>query len=153
MHHRLLGDAYLRWASFRATNLRSASLRGVDLHNANFHSAELIGTDFGLTHAGSTNFANVGLSHAIGLETLQHEGPSPVAVDTIYKSKGKIPEVFLRGCGVPEEFIAYIGLMVGWRLSITRASSATRPRTKCSPTGCVPTCRRRACGADLLPMR
>jgi hypothetical protein len=28
-------------------------------------------------------------------------------------SRGKIPEVFLRGCGVPEEFIAYIGSMVG----------------------------------------
>ena len=27
--------------------------------------------------------------------------------------KGKIPGVFLRGCGVPDEFIAYIGSMVG----------------------------------------
>jgi hypothetical protein len=42
-----------------------------------------------------------------------HHGPSTIGIDTIYKSKGKIPEVFLRGCGVPDEFIAYIGSMVG----------------------------------------
>jgi TIR domain len=29
------------------------------------------------------------------------------SVDTIYKSKGNIPEAFLRGCGVPEDMIAY----------------------------------------------
>ncbi len=42
-----------------------------------------------------------------------HRGPSTIGIDTIYKSHGKIPEVFLRGCGVPEEFIRYIGSMVG----------------------------------------
>ncbi len=60
-----------------------------------------------------TNFANVDLSVAKGLETIVHVGPSTVGIDTIYKSHGKIPEVFLRGCGVPDEFIAYIGSMVG----------------------------------------
>jgi hypothetical protein len=42
-----------------------------------------------------------------------HEGPSSIGIDTIYKSRGKIPEAFLRGCGAPDEFIAYIGSMVG----------------------------------------
>jgi len=42
-----------------------------------------------------------------------NKGPSSVGIDTIYKSHGKIPEIFLRGCGVPDEFIAYIGSMVG----------------------------------------
>ena len=50
---------------------------------------------------------------AKGLETIDHRGPSTIGIDTIYKSRGKIPEVFLRGCGVPDEFIAYIGSMVG----------------------------------------
>src|SRR5208337_248617 len=36
-----------------------------------------------------------------------------VGIDTIYKSRGKIPDAFLRGCGVPDGFIAYIGSMVG----------------------------------------
>jgi hypothetical protein len=40
-------------------------------------------------------------------------GPSTIGIDTIYKSRGKIPEAFLRGSGVPDEFIAYIGSMVG----------------------------------------
>ena len=34
-----------------------------------------------------------------------------MGTDTIYKSRGKIPEVFLRGCGVPEEFIDFIRQM------------------------------------------
>jgi hypothetical protein len=41
-----------------------------------------------------------------GLETVLHEAPSTIGIDTIYQSKGKIPDSFLRGCGVPGEFIA-----------------------------------------------
>ncbi len=44
---------------------------------------------------------------------MRHEGPSTIGVDTIYRSQGKIPEVFLRGAGLPDEFIAYIGSFVG----------------------------------------
>jgi len=46
------------------------------------------------------------------LETIDHQGPSTVGVDTIYASKGKIPESFLRGCGVPENLISYIPSLV-----------------------------------------
>ena len=60
-----------------------------------------------------TNFGDLDLSVVTGLETVVHEGPSTIGIDTIYKSKGKIPGVFLRRCGVPEEFIAYIASMVG----------------------------------------
>lgn len=42
-----------------------------------------------------------------GLEAVTHEGPSTIGIDTLYKSHGNIPEAFLRGCGVPEQFIAY----------------------------------------------
>ena len=58
-------------------------------------------------------FADVDLSAAKGLGTIQHEPPSTIGIDTIYKSHGNIPEVFLRSCGIPDEFIAYIGSMVG----------------------------------------
>ena len=44
---------------------------------------------------------------------MRHEGPSTIGVDTIYRSQGKIPEVFLRGAGLPDEFIDYIGSLVG----------------------------------------
>jgi hypothetical protein len=39
-------------------------------------------------------------------------GPSTIGIDTIYRSKGKIPEGFLRGAGVPEEFITYMRSLV-----------------------------------------
>ena len=60
-----------------------------------------------------TNFGNVDLRFAKGLETVKHWGPSTIGIDTTYKSRSRIPEVFLRGCGVPDEFFAYIGSMVG----------------------------------------
>ena len=66
-------------------------------------------------HRGSdtaTIFADVDLSAAKGLETIEHHGPSTIGIDTIYKSRGKIPEVFLRGCGVPENFIEYMRSLV-----------------------------------------
>lgn len=37
-----------------------------------------------------------------------HSYPSTIGIDTLYKSAGKIPEAFLRGCGVPEDFITFI---------------------------------------------
>jgi hypothetical protein len=51
----------------------------------------------------------VDLTQARGLETVNIGPHSAIGIDTIYKSRGKIPDVFLRGCGVPDELIAYIG--------------------------------------------
>lgn len=56
----------------------------------------------------STRFANIDLSKAKGLETVIHEGPSTIGIDSIFRSKGRIPEIFLRGAGVPEGFITYM---------------------------------------------
>ena len=58
-------------------------------------------------------FGDNDLSTVKGLETVRHLGPSTVAIDTIYKSKGDIPEAFLRGAGVPEDFIVYMRSLVG----------------------------------------
>ena len=44
---------------------------------------------------------------------MSHDGPSTHRHRYHLQIRGKIPEVFLRGCGVPDEFIAYIGSMVG----------------------------------------
>jgi len=65
-----------------------------------------------------TNFADVDLSTVKGLETILHIGPSTVGVDTLYRSGGKIPEGFLRGCGVPEEFITYLPSLIGAQQAI-----------------------------------
>jgi hypothetical protein len=48
------------------------------------------------------NFCNVDLSETKGLENVRHLGPSTIGIDTIAKSKGQIPEVFLQGCGLSD---------------------------------------------------
>jgi len=47
-----------------------------------------------------------------------HLGPSHISVDTLYRSGGKISEVFLRDCGVPETFIAYLPSLIGAQQAI-----------------------------------
>ena len=115
---------------------------------ANLSRADLSGAEFSGASVARTAFADVDLSVAKGLETVVHRGPSTIGIDTIYKSRGKIPEVFLRGCGVPDEFIAYIGSMVGRPSISAAASSATRPRTRSLPSVSMPTCKRKACAAS-----
>jgi hypothetical protein len=51
-----------------------------------------------------TTFGYGDLSEAKGLDAVSHYGPSSIGVDTIYMSKGKIPEAFLRNAGLPEKF-------------------------------------------------
>ena len=80
---------------------------------ANCQGAKFKETDFKKATFGGTVLADVDLSTAKGLETVRHEGPSTIGVDTIYRSQGKIPGVFLRGAGLPDEFIAYIGSFAG----------------------------------------
>jgi hypothetical protein len=89
-----------------------ANLQGADLNWANFSGADLRGADFTGATAVGTTFADIDLSVAKGLETVEHKAPSTIGIDTIYKSRGKIPEVFLRGCGVPENFIEYMRSLV-----------------------------------------
>jgi uncharacterized protein YjbI with pentapeptide repeats len=123
-----LSDANLRLADLRGTDLSDATLkladlRGADLSDANLELADLCRADlFGINlsganlsgvklhgvRVGNTVFGDVDLSSAIGLETINHRSPSTIGIDTIYKSNGNIPEVFLRGCGVPDNFIEYI---------------------------------------------
>jgi uncharacterized protein YjbI with pentapeptide repeats len=99
-----LSGAYLRLANLSRADLSGAKLVGAYLHWTNVSGANLDGADFTRARARGTNFADVDLSTA-NLDAAQHDGPSTIGVDTIYKSKGKIPDVFLRGCGVPEEVI------------------------------------------------
>jgi hypothetical protein len=73
----------------------------------------LFGADLSHCQMGWTHLGNVDLSQCKGLETVEHEGPSSIGIDTIYRSDGKIPEVFLRGAGVPENFIEYMPSLVG----------------------------------------
>lgn len=117
----LLG-ANLRNANLSGAKLRVAYMVGADLCRANLTGADLTGTDLGgvdleeadLSHAlmGYTSLGRVDLSTVRGLETVRHDGPSSIGIDTIYSSKAMIPEVFLRGAGIPENFIEYMRSLV-----------------------------------------
>lgn len=60
-----------------------------------------------------TTFVSVDLTEVKGLDSVNHPGPSTIAIDTLINFKANIPESFLRGCGVPEALIAYIPSLIG----------------------------------------
>jgi hypothetical protein len=52
------------------------------------------------------------LAETKGLESCEHIGPSSIGIDTFLASEGSIPEIFLRGCDVPDQFITYARSLV-----------------------------------------
>ena len=108
-----LFGAILRRADIRGADIRGANLHGANLHGANFNRADLNRADLEEAVCRATIFADVDLSEVKGLDKIRHEGPSTVGIDTLVRSQGKIPEVFLRGCGVPDALIAYLPSLIG----------------------------------------
>jgi len=111
--------AKLSGANLGVSNLTMACMIDADLTKAsllwaNLHRSVLCGADLEEAEIGSTSFSDVFcLSCARGLESVKHSGPSSIGIDTIYRSEGKIPHAFLRGAGVPENFIEYMASLVG----------------------------------------
>ena len=128
-----LESAYLSGAKLNGAHLEGANLTRANLRNVNFVRADLNGANLSATELTNTNFKSVTISHATitgaslwhtvfvdvdlstveGLEAVQHIGPSSIGIDTIYLSHGKIPEVFLKGAGVPNSFLEYMHSLVG----------------------------------------
>jgi uncharacterized protein YjbI with pentapeptide repeats len=100
-----LSGANLFVADLSGANLSGANLSGANLCSAHITTAMLKKTNLSSAMIGRTILGNVDLSEVIGLGDVYHFGPSTVGIDTLYKSQGKIPEAFLRGCGVPEDAI------------------------------------------------
>ena len=113
LHGARLNRANLSAGSLPEADLSFADLSEAGLIQANLSRADLSDADLSGARFADTVLADVDLSTTRGLESVKHGGPSTVGIDTIYKSRGKIPEAFLKGCGIPDEFIAYIGSMVG----------------------------------------
>ena len=90
------------------TNLYNANLSGADLSYANLNDADLKEAIVGYT-----SFGDVDLSVVKNLETVVHLAPSSIGIDTIYRSGGTIPEVFLKGTGVPDSFLEYMHSLLG----------------------------------------
>lgn len=110
--------AHLKNANFTGAKIQSANFTSADLSYAILKEAHIVGVDFreanlmntDLQHAqiGYTIFGRNDLSTSKGLESVKHFGPSTIGIDTIYESKGKIPESFLRGAGIPDNFIVFM---------------------------------------------
>jgi hypothetical protein len=89
----ILDDAVLIGATIQSATLDLASLQRVVL--------------------GGTLFSDVDLSKVQGLESCSHTYPSTMGVDTLLRSQGRVPGVFLRGAGVPDSLIEYLGSLTG----------------------------------------
>lgn len=102
-----LAGSELDHANFTRTNLSGANLSGSMLNHAIFVNTTVNDLDLSGAFVGFSIFADVDFSTILGVDTMCHVGPSTIGIDTLYKSKGKIPESFLRGCGVSDQMIEY----------------------------------------------
>lgn len=101
-----LNNTLLNNAKFNNTFLVNADLSNAHLNRAEFVEADLNHVNFSGAYLDSTLFARVDLSNSYGLEKIDHRSPSSISTDTIQLSKGEIPEIFLRGCGLNDWEIA-----------------------------------------------
>jgi uncharacterized protein YjbI with pentapeptide repeats len=112
------GGIRLRRYNPPGTDLSYADLRGVDLTNAVLDSAifndtNLSGANLSQASMWGTIFASIDFRLVNGLETVRHVGPSTIGLDSIIKSQGNIPEIFLRQAGVPASIIEQIPSLIG----------------------------------------
>ena len=102
-----LTGAVLRRTSLIGANLHRANLTEADLTGAILIGANLSGVNLSRVELSNTIFAFTDLSTVEGLKTCNHRGPSSIDHNTLAGS-GKLPDVFLRGCGLPEALIDYL---------------------------------------------
>jgi uncharacterized protein YjbI with pentapeptide repeats len=136
-----LYGAYLRTANLRGAHLNGADLSGANLSEANISMADLSGAniseadlsgavlshtrisgaDFRNVQLWTSIFCDVDFREAKNLDTVKHHAPSSIGIDSIYSSHGQIPEVFLRGAGVPDSFITFMKSLTGTALDFYSA--------------------------------
>ena len=102
-----LRDAHLESADLSYAHLNGADLRGAHLNGADLRNADLRGTRLNGVHLYSTIFANVDLHSVKGLVEVNHEGPSIVQLHTVQLPKDGSSVHFLRGTGLPDEWIDF----------------------------------------------
>lgn len=108
--------ASLEGADLTSANMQQCYLHGVDLRNAKLNRTDLMtaaladasvaGADFSDSLWGSTLTGRVDLSAALGLDKVEHRGSSFISTETLSWSRTMLPDVFLRGCGIPNALIS-----------------------------------------------
>lgn len=107
-----LARANLTRADLTNANLTNTDLTNADLTDADLTAANLSRANFTNAYFGSTVLAQLDLSTVKGPDTVFHIRSSTLDIDTFYRSHGQIPEIFLRGCGVPDTMIAFAKSLV-----------------------------------------
>jgi hypothetical protein len=118
LDHALLRATELTGANLYRTHLHGADVYDTDLTSANLYLADLsrttitkcrlAGANLRAARLDATVFMDVeDLHKADALEQIRHDGPSTLDPLTLSKSN-PLPLGFLRGCGVPERWIAYL---------------------------------------------
>jgi uncharacterized protein YjbI with pentapeptide repeats len=107
LHEAQLGGTILCEANLYAADISFANLDGTDLYRVHLFRADLrrailFETNFFNAVLGSTLLVDLDLSETIGLDNISHLCPSQLSTETLLRSKGRIPEKFLRGCGLSE---------------------------------------------------
>ena len=122
-----LRGATLGAASISGANLTGTCLAGADLNGADFVGSDLSGADLGAVYLGWANFTHANLDGAslagatfrntsfgftllkgaIGLDSCRHDDLSYLDYFTL-RDSWPLPLAFLRGCGLPDEYITYL---------------------------------------------
>jgi hypothetical protein len=100
-----LSNADFTYADLNHANLSNANLAEAFLISANLTSACLENTDLSGARTAYLTFGRIDLSKVLGLDKVVHIAPSTIGIDTLYQSRGEMPDKFLRDAGVPEEVI------------------------------------------------
>lgn len=107
-----LSHAILINANLTEADLSRADLSYSLLLNTNFSHAILNGARFSYAMMGQTHLNGVDLHAVKGLETVTFNSAPHISIETLYRSRGIISDIFLRNAGVPDDFIAYIRSVV-----------------------------------------
>lgn len=105
-----LDRADLNYALLRHANLSGCSFKQTNLNYANFYGANLsygylYETHFAHARMGWTILCHLDLRTAQGLETIEHVAPSEISVNTLFHAPHSLPDIFLRGIGVPSSLL------------------------------------------------
>ena len=107
-----LRGAQLGDADLSETDLSRTDLRDSDLWYTNLTSAVVSGANFEGVLLYETVLGDMDLSGVRGLENMQHQGPSVIDERTLRRS-WPLPEVFLRGVGLSDQYIEYLPSLMG----------------------------------------
>jgi uncharacterized protein YjbI with pentapeptide repeats len=97
---------------FIETELSKCNFRHGVISESTFMSCDLDQSDFTDANLNWNSFALLSLEFVHGLDVLGHSAENSIGIDTFFRSGG-LPESFLRGSSVPEEFIQYAASLVG----------------------------------------